>query len=173
MIRLETGSAEGEMILIVLGLITGEASIEFIRKIDLLAAGRATTIILDLSQCPGMNSESIGRILTVRKKLVEENRMLRIRACSDLLWDTFKKIKLDTLISIQKQPELVIEKRIGEVLALFGFMTADQVEIVLSKQRAGDRRLFGEIALSLGLIEDNALRRYADYVDKSKDEDLL
>ena len=28
------------------------------------------------------------------------------------------------------------------------------------------KRLFGEIALSLGFIEDNALRRYADYLDE-------
>jgi len=57
-------------------------------------------------------------------------------------------------------------KRIGEILVLMGTMKPDQVESVLAAQRAGDKRLFGAIALSLGFVEDNALRRYADYVDE-------
>lgn len=57
-------------------------------------------------------------------------------------------------------------KRIGEVLVLMGIMNAEQVESVLAAQQAGDKRLFGMIALSLGFIEDNALRRYADYLDE-------
>jgi hypothetical protein len=60
-------------------------------------------------------------------------------------------------------------KRIGEILVLMGTMKPDQVESVLAAQRAGDKRLFGAIALSLGFVEDNALRRYADYVDEHGD----
>ena len=61
-------------------------------------------------------------------------------------------------------------KRIGEVLVLMGIMNAEQVESVLTVQKAGDKRLFGAIALSLGFIEDNALRRYADYLDEHKED---
>ncbi len=52
-------------------------------------------------------------------------------------------------------------KRIGEIMVLMGAMKSEQIEPILAVQRAGDKRLFGEIALSLGFIEDNALRRYA------------
>jgi hypothetical protein len=37
-----------------------------------------------------------------------------------------------------------------------------QLEKVLSAQRAGDARLFGEIAIELGYIEDAALKLYVD-----------
>ncbi len=47
-------------------------------------------------------------------------------------------------------------------------ISAGQVEIVLAAQKAGDKRLFGAIALSMGFIEDNALRRYTDYLDEHK-----
>jgi hypothetical protein len=66
-----------------------------------------------------------------------------------------------------------MEKRIGDIMALMGIMTVEQVELVLAKQKAGDNRHFGEIALSLGLIEDSSLRRYADYLDSSKDKAVL
>jgi hypothetical protein len=59
-----------------------------------------------------------------------------------------------------------VAKRIGEILVLMGTLKAEQVEKVLDAQKAGDKRLFGAIALSLGFIEDNALRRYADYLDE-------
>ena len=54
---------------------------------------------------------------------------------------------------------------IGEILVSMKAMTSEQVRAVLAAQKAGDKRLFGQIALSLGLIEDNSLRRYADFVD--------
>jgi hypothetical protein len=62
-----------------------------------------------------------------------------------------------------------VAKRIGEILVLMGAMKPDQIEAVLMAQRAGDNRPFGAIALSLGFIEDNALRRYADYLDEHKE----
>lgn len=57
-------------------------------------------------------------------------------------------------------------------MILLGMMKVDQVESVLAAQGAGDKRPFGELALSLGFIEDNALRRYADYLDAHKEEAL-
>ena len=57
-------------------------------------------------------------------------------------------------------------ERIGEILVRMGVMKLDQVEAVLAAQRAGDKRLFGQIALALGFIEDSSLRRYADYLDQ-------
>ena len=66
----------------------------------------------------------------------------------------------------------MMKKRIGEILVHMGTMKAAQVETVLAAQEAGDKRLFGSIALSLGFIEDNALRRYADYLDEHKEDSV-
>jgi len=53
-----------------------------------------------------------------------------------------------------------VEEKIGEGLMRIGAITRDQVEEVLLRQRAGDDRLFGEIAIDLGLINEQALKSY-------------
>jgi len=49
------------------------------------------------------------------------------------------------------------------LMALLGVVTVEQVELVPAKQNAGEGRPSGIIGLSLGPIEDNALRRIPDY----------
>jgi len=53
-----------------------------------------------------------------------------------------------------------VEEEIGEGLMRIGAMTKAQVEEVLLRQRAGDDRLFVEIAIDLGLINEEALKSY-------------
>jgi hypothetical protein len=53
-------------------------------------------------------------------------------------------------------------ERIGEFLVKIGAMWPWQVDAVLCAQAAGDRRIFGEIAIARGYIDDPALRRYVD-----------
>jgi len=55
-----------------------------------------------------------------------------------------------------------MEERIGEGLIRIGAMTEEQVEDVLAKQKDGTNRLFGEIAIELGYIDDEAIKRYLD-----------
>jgi hypothetical protein len=45
-------------------------------------------------------------------------------------------------------------------------MTSDQVSNVLEVQETGDHRRFGEIALELGFIHDDAIKRYVDYLEQ-------
>lgn len=52
--------------------------------------------------------------------------------------------------------------RIGGFLASIGAMKDWQIEDVLLAQRKGDSRMFGEIAISLGYVNDAALKRYVD-----------
>ena len=52
--------------------------------------------------------------------------------------------------------------KIGGFLLSIGAMKPWQVADVLLAQRAGDRRLFGEIAIALGYIDDAALQRYIE-----------
>jgi hypothetical protein len=57
-------------------------------------------------------------------------------------------------------------ERIGDFLTRIGSMNSSQVKIVIQVQQAGDRRRFGEIALKLGYISDDAIKRYVDYLEK-------
>lgn len=55
-----------------------------------------------------------------------------------------------------------MEERIGEGLVRIGAMTEEQVKDVLAKQKDGTNRLFGEIAIELGYIDDEAIKKYLD-----------
>ncbi len=101
MVRQETVSG-GETILTVTGTLAGEAVAEFGKKIEAVAASHATTVTLDLSQCLAMNSAAIGKLLVLRMRLGEQKKALRIEGCSAQLWDVFKKIKMDSLIPMQR-----------------------------------------------------------------------
>ncbi len=55
-----------------------------------------------------------------------------------------------------------MEERIGEALVRIGAMTSEQVDQVLKLQQDGDDRLFGEIAIGEGFINDKAIKAYLD-----------
>ncbi|MEE8590256.1 MAG: hypothetical protein V3T35_02940 [Spirochaetia bacterium] len=55
-----------------------------------------------------------------------------------------------------------MEERIGEALVRIGAMTPEQVDQALKLQKDGDKRLFGEIAIEKGFINDKAIRAYLD-----------
>ena len=53
-----------------------------------------------------------------------------------------------------------MEEKIGEGLIRIGAMTRKQVEQILDRQKNGDDRLFGEIAIELGYVNDSAIVDY-------------
>ncbi len=55
-----------------------------------------------------------------------------------------------------------MENRIGEFLVQIGAMQQYQVEDVLRLQKQGDKRMFGEIAIELGYVNDEAIQKYID-----------
>jgi len=55
-----------------------------------------------------------------------------------------------------------MSERIGEFLIRIGVMKLDQVEEILQVQEAGDTRLFGEIAIEFGYINDEILKKYVE-----------
>jgi hypothetical protein len=56
-----------------------------------------------------------------------------------------------------------MSERIGDFLVRIGAMTAAQVDEVLKQQEESDEpRMFGEIAIEMGFIDDDALRRYVE-----------
>lgn len=56
-------------------------------------------------------------------------------------------------------------ERIGEFLVKIGAMTAEQREDVIARQAKEPDRLFGEIAIESGYIDDAAVDRYLDQKD--------
>jgi len=94
--------SKDEVLLSVVGPLSGETTNEFHRQVEELVAASFSTISLDLSRTDTINSSALGKILLFRKKLAEQQRTLQIKGCSDSLFKTFQMIKFDTLISIKK-----------------------------------------------------------------------
>jgi hypothetical protein len=59
--------------------------------------------------------------------------------------------------------------RIGDFLVTIGAVTREQVDHVLRLQAQGDSRIFGEIALELRYLNDDAIKRYVDHMAKSSE----
>ena len=55
-----------------------------------------------------------------------------------------------------------VSERIGETLVRIGAIKPYQVVDVLCAQKAGDDRLFGEIAIEFGYINDEVLKKYVE-----------
>ncbi|UCF97009.1 MAG: hypothetical protein JSV89_17805 [Spirochaetaceae bacterium] len=53
-------------------------------------------------------------------------------------------------------------EKIGVTLVRIGAMKSFQVEDVLRAQATGDNRLFGEIAIEFGYINDEVLKKYVE-----------
>jgi anti-anti-sigma factor len=94
--------SENEILLKAKGALTGDTAEEFQKSLQSLAAGGHKFISLDLSEVTTINSPCIGKILLLRKSLAEQDRVIRIRGCSDALYNTFQLIKLDRLVSIER-----------------------------------------------------------------------
>ena len=65
-----------------------------------------------------------------------------------------------------KDPDSSIE-RIGEFFVRIGIITPEQVKEVLKIQKSEPDRLFGEIAIELGYINDKALDEYISLKKRS------
>jgi hypothetical protein len=53
-------------------------------------------------------------------------------------------------------------EKIGEFLQRIGVMNQQQVQETLDAQKSGDTRLFGEIAIEFGYINDEVLKKYIE-----------
>jgi len=56
-----------------------------------------------------------------------------------------------------------MEEKIGAFLVQIGVMKPYEVDDVLRVQKEGDARLFGEIAIELGYIDDEAIKGYIEF----------
>jgi len=92
----------GEMTLFVNSDLHGEPGKRFSEWMEKLYATKCLAIVVDLSQGIGITSEGIGKLLSVRRRALEDNRTFKINGCSDNVYSTFKKIRLHTLIEIAR-----------------------------------------------------------------------
>ena len=61
-----------------------------------------------------------------------------------------------------------MDKKIGEFLLEIEVIKPYQVEDIIRMQTAGDTRLFGEIAIEFGYINDAALKKYIEAEEEWK-----
>jgi len=59
--------------------------------------------------------------------------------------------------------------RIGEYLVSIGVLTQSQVSEVIRIQKEGDKRKFGEIAVSQGFMEDSSIMRFTDFLSEHQE----
>jgi len=55
-------------------------------------------------------------------------------------------------------------ERIGDGLVRIGAMSEEQRDSVLKMQDDGDERMFGEIAIDLGFVDDKAILNFLDSI---------
>ncbi len=55
-----------------------------------------------------------------------------------------------------------MNEKVGEALVRIDVMKPYQVEDILRAQKLGDVRLFGEIAIEFGYINDEVLKKYME-----------
>jgi anti-anti-sigma factor len=91
-----------EVVLVVTGPLSADASNDFARQLEQLVSSRRTVITLDLSQTDSICSAAMGKILLFRRKLTEEGRTLQIRGCSPNLLSLFQMINFGALVPIQR-----------------------------------------------------------------------
>ena len=67
-----------------------------------LISGNHQRIILDLSRLRAIDTISIMKILILKNRMLKEGRTLQIKGCSDDVFNTFKFLRIDSFINIEK-----------------------------------------------------------------------
>jgi anti-anti-sigma factor len=92
-----------EIILEVHGTLMGmEATESFEEQLKKLEDTEKKIITLNFTDVDSINSSCIGKIFLYQKRMEETGRTIKIRGCSEGLLKTFQLIKLERLISIEK-----------------------------------------------------------------------
>jgi anti-anti-sigma factor len=95
-------NSKEEVTLSVQGPLDSDTAEQFQKQLNELAAGEYRVLTLDLSEVPSINSTCIGKILLLRKSLTEQDRLIRIKGCSDAVYNTLQLIKFDKLINVSR-----------------------------------------------------------------------
>ena len=63
-------------------------------------------VTLDLQAVKHLSTAGIGKIIMMHRKMNEQKRTLRIKGCSNALFEVFKLLQLNNLMPIEKQDKL-------------------------------------------------------------------
>lgn len=95
-----------EIILNISGTLDDDTTAEYEKYLDDIVTGTHRIITLNMADVNSINSTCLGKILRTRQLLLAQNRLFQIVGCSDLLYSTFHKLKVDKLVMIEKTPAL-------------------------------------------------------------------
>ena len=59
-------------------------------------------LLLDLKQAPTINSRCLGKLLLAREGFAERGKELEISGCSEDLFETFQRLRLDLIVPISR-----------------------------------------------------------------------
>ncbi len=103
-IKKEVG--QEEIILNISGPLNDNTTAECEKYLDDIVAGTHRIVTVNMAEVDSINSTCLGKILRTSQLLLAQNRLFRIVGCSDLLYSTFRKLKVENLIMIEKTPDL-------------------------------------------------------------------
>ncbi len=103
-IKKEVG--QEEIILNISGPLDDDTTAEYEKYLDDIVAGTHRIVTVNMAEVDSINSTCLGKILRTSQLLLAQNRLFRIVGCSDLLYSTFRKLKVENLIMIEKTPAL-------------------------------------------------------------------
>ena len=103
-IKKEVG--QEEIILNISGPLNDNTTAECEKYLDDIVTGTHRIVTVNMAEVDSINSTCLGKILRTSQLLLAQNRLFRIVGCSDLLYSTFQKLKVENLIMIEKTPAL-------------------------------------------------------------------
>lgn len=134
------------------------------RELQKKSAGRIEAI--DWEQTPQGRATRTHRLVTIRggernNFTFTEYELLKDYGSKE--WEKRLRHRVSDVLV-----ELEMSERIGETLVRIGAMKPFQADDILLAQKEGDARLFGEIAIEFGYINDEVLRKYIETEEEWK-----
>jgi len=94
---------DGEIIIEIEGQLSGDESERtFQAELRLLEKTAQKTITFNLSKVHSINSANIGKFFLFMNRLKAHGRDLRIKGCSDTLYQTFQLIRMEDFLPVEK-----------------------------------------------------------------------
>ena len=128
------------------------------REIQKKSGGRIDAI--DWEQTPQGRATGVHRLVILRggeKSIFTFTEYELLKEYGSQIWKNQLRHRTGDILK-----EIEMSERIGETLVRIGALKPYQVDDILLAQKEGDSRLFGEIAIDFGYINDVVLRKYIE-----------
>jgi hypothetical protein len=128
------------------------------RELQMKSAGRIDA--LDWEQTPQGRASRYHRLVIVRggeKSVFKLTEYELLKDYDSEKWKNRLRSRVSNILI-----DLEVRERIGETLLRIGAIEPYQVDDILRAQKDGDSRIFGEIAIEFGYINDEVLKKYVE-----------